>query len=1076
MADLRKSGLAFAKAFKQASSEADAALAAEKAARMAQLVESERALPLRLPRATPKTKEELGAHAERVGRQMLGEHVTSGKKGDTKNLAGRSMKENQRVRELEYELSPTKDIPQSQPYEARIGDINVAFPGDYTVSDVELKTLRGQPVGSRQQGGSRYGLGKLDQDEPLFWASSEMPAQLAQDKITDVAHLYEPERVMAHHLAMGPVATNFAQHFADANLRAIDYSKLRKKDMDTFDRIIAGGYDKKNPKTGVIETVAFPNWPGIADPEAAYAAMKADPELRKWFNNRMKTPSVTEATNMPNGLDVQWAITAPELRNMEVNLTGHSVGEMVPSAKLTDTAEHETYSKGIRGKYAGHQDVLTPFQISFPDAAQHISSTQRPQDFTGTIQKVFPHQVVDQQYLDELGEYKRRLEKVLTGKKKGGAMTNRDDYQARLDDMISKHMAGGGGAFKQIQFKAGGGTIDNTIPDDSDGGAVLFAPKYASGGAIHHGIKPLQWKAGGGWAKAGKAIQKAAQEAGALKAPQTAEKDLTTLQDFHTSLGDAVRARAMEAQKQMDSWDYKYSPGQHVFTEHGAKNNLPPLKILEKSRSGWNIVREDPTNPLSKKVIDPETGRAKRTPYEPGYKVRREMPNGDWSEFIIPESMIKGDVELRAGGLAHFDGGGAAIDQSAMGDDSPSKTRLMMEILARMAKEQGKEEIASLKKPRSVTDLANRGIVAPLAGAPVDIVNMGLEGIDFLREKATGKPVENRLASDKPFLGSEHLKDVMRQYGMTTDEERPMMETGLSMFSPSAAGVGKGVAKAGEAAQKGIRAGEAGLNAATAAVRRPFTPATITAEAVAPDLAKYKPRQWQETVTRRMTGEGAPVSMETMGGRKTTKRAGQGVYENFEGQLETNPLVTADVPFAGNLSTNKRLRADISQAGQDLAQESMAAHRFVPMATNEIKDASAMLIKTPKGLTNEQVIAMGERLPGMIVAHNPRLGGVVVMPYEVQKGIQPEFLEAQSVASSVLGKNAKFQYGKADPVKDRLYIERGDYATEGAKPSSAESKAMRERLKRGEARMFPARRQSQSGLGQVRESLATTAD
>lgn len=922
MADLRKSGLAFAKAFKQASSEADAALAAEKAARMAQLVESERALPLRLARATPKTKQELVSHAERVGRQMLGEHVTSGKKGDTKNLAGRSMKENQRVKELEYELVPTKDIPESQVHESRIGDINVAFPGDYTVSDVELKSLRGQPVGSRQQGGSRYGLGKMDQDEPLFWASSEMPAQLAQDKITDVAHLYEPERVMAHHLAMGPVATNFAQHFADANLRAIDYSKLRKKDMDTFDRIIAGGYDKKNPKTGVIETVAFPNWPGIADPEAAYAAMKADPELRKWFNNRMKTPSVTEATNMPNGLDVQWAITAPELRNMEVNLTGHSVGEMVPSAKLTDTAEHETYTKGIRGKYAGHQEVLTPFQISFPDAAQHISSTQRPQDFTGTIQKVFPHQVVDQQYLDELGEYKRQLEKILTGKKKGGAMTNRDDYQARLDDMISKHMAGGGEAFKKIQlkadggaafktlqFKAEGGTIDNTIPDDSDGGAVIFAPKYASGGRIHH-----------------------------------------------------------------------------------------------------------------------------------------------------------------------YDGGGAAVDQSDLGSDEPSKTKLMAEILARMAKEQGKKEVESLKKPRSVTDLANRGVVAPLAGAPVDIVNMGLEGIDFLREKATGKPVENRLASDKPFLGSEHLKDVMRQYGMTTDEERPMMETGLSMFSPSAAGAGRGIAKAGEAAQKGIRAGEAGLNAATAAVRRPFTPATITAEAVAPDLAKYKPRQWQETVTRRMTGEGAPVSMETMGGRKTTKRAGQGVYENFEGQLETNPLVTADVPFAGNLSTNKRLRADISQAGQDLAQESMAAHRFVPMATNEIKDASAMLIKTPKGLTNEQVIAMGERLPGMIVAHNPRLGGVVVMPYEVQKGIQPEFLEAQSVANSVLGKNAKFQYGKADPAKDRLYIERGDYATEGAKPSSAESKAMRERLKRGEARMFPARRQSQSGLGQVRESLATTAD
>ena len=134
-----------------------------------------------------------------------------------------------------------------------------------------------------------------------------------------------------------------------------------------------------------------------------------------------------------------------------------------------------------------------------------------------------------------------------------------------------------------------------------------------------------------------------------VKAPQTAEKDLTTLQDFHTTLGDKVRARAMEAQKQMDSWEYKYKPGQFVFTEYGAKNNLPPLKILEKSRTGNNLMWEgEPWT--SKKIIDPETGKAKRTPYEPGYKVRREISPEEWSEFIIPESAIKGDVEMAQGG------------------------------------------------------------------------------------------------------------------------------------------------------------------------------------------------------------------------------------------------------------------------------------------------------------------------------------------------------------------------------------------------------------------------------------------
>jgi len=433
------------------------------------------------------------------------------------------------------------------------------------------------------------------------------------------------------------------------------------------------------------------------------------------------------------------------------------------------------------------------------------------------------------------------------------------------------------------------------------------------------------------------------------------------------------------------------------------------------------------------------------------------------------------------GGVAQYDEGGAAAripgqSVSAPPADQPSKAKLMAEILARMAKEQGKEEVGSLKKPRAATDLLNRGVVAPLAGLPVDMMNMGLEGIDAVRGLASGKPVDNRFASDKPFLGSEHLKDLMKQYGMTTEADRPMMETALSLFSP--AGAIKGAAKTAEAAPKVMRAGEAGLNAATAAVRRPMTPATVTMEAVAPDLAKYKPRNFQETVTRRMTGPGAPVSMETMGGRKTTKRPGQGVYENFEGQLETNPLVAVDVPRAGNLSTNKGLRADIVQGGQDLAQESVAAHRFVPMMTNNIADASAMLI-SPKGgkLTNEEVVALGQQLPGMIVAHNPRLGGVVVMPFDQAKGKVPtEFFDAQDVAKSVLGKRANFTYGKADPAKDRLYIERGDYATEGAKPSSAESKAMRERLQRAEGRLFREPSQSPGGLRQARGVPATTAD
>ena len=230
---------------------------------------------------------------------------------------------------------------------------------------------------------------------------------------------------------------------------------------------------------------------------------------------------------------------------------------------------------------------------------------------------------------------------VYDGSRIKSAIGNRGTYDINEND-ISK--AEGGGAFKKLEFMADGGKLVKGL--GKVGKRLMSEEQVASD-----------------------AISKAAQSAG-MNAPVTANKPLTDIQDFHTSLMDSVRERAMNAQKQMDSFDYKYAPGQYVFTEHGAKNNLPPLKILEKSRSGWNIVREDPNNPLSKKIIDPATGKAQRTPYEAGYRVRRE--NGDdWSEFTIPQSAIKGDVEMaEGGGLRMAMGGAVTSDYNTVPDDN----------------------------------------------------------------------------------------------------------------------------------------------------------------------------------------------------------------------------------------------------------------------------------------------------------------------------------------------------------------------------------------------------------------------
>jgi hypothetical protein len=204
--------------------------------------------------------------------------------------------------------------------------------------------------------------------------------------------------------------------------------------------------------------------------------------------------------------------------------------------------------------------------------------------------------------------------------------------------------------------------------------------------------------------------------------------------------------------------------------------------------------------------------------FKQGGAVGQESP-ADMARFhkrFAMHKAIGGNVKKMANGgrasifdapAKRFDGGGVAAADVGKGteDKNPTKAGLMAEYLAQMAKDQAKEEYESYKKPRAATDIANRGILAPAVGAPVDLINMGLAGIDFIGSKVTGKPI--RLSSEKPFGGSEHLKDLMDKYGVTSGEDRPMTETALSLFSPTgmikgAMGMTKGAVKAADAMRK----------------------------------------------------------------------------------------------------------------------------------------------------------------------------------------------------------------------------------------------------------------------------------
>ncbi len=203
--------------------------------------------------------------------------------------------------------------------------------------------------------------------------------------------------------------------------------------------------------------------------------------------------------------------------------------------------------------------------------------------------------------------------------------------------------------YKGIEYPAQDGGRWFSIYD-TEGVKDRLGKKFAEGGEVRMGkggaLSKLVKRVSGEDAAA-KAIGTAAESAG-MKAPVTANKPLTDLQDFYTSLSDRIRQGAAETQIMIDSMPFKFDKGQRVFTEDSAKKNRAPYEILERTRYGNKVMRADhPTlgANMGQTIRDPETGKAMRTPYEPGYRVRGEI-----GEMILPESAIKGNVDFARGG------------------------------------------------------------------------------------------------------------------------------------------------------------------------------------------------------------------------------------------------------------------------------------------------------------------------------------------------------------------------------------------------------------------------------------------
>jgi hypothetical protein len=279
--------------------------------------------------------------------------------------------------------------------------------------------------------------------------------------------------------------------------------------------------------------------------------------------------------------------------------------------------------------------------------------------------------------------------------------------------------------------------------------------------------------AGGIIKKAAQIIGKAAESAGMAR-PVTATKDLTTLQDFHTSLGDLVRQRAIERQDMIESTPFLYDKGQRVFTKSSSEKNHPPFTILDRTLVGNDPMRSDHPQlgpNMGKAIKDPQTGKTMRTPREPGYRVRQEFGPDDWHEYNIPESAILGDVEMARGGIVRKAKGGE-VSQDAMRMalwKHPVKRAVGGEAEPTPEERQVYRPIS--KKPRGTFDTSGAEAVGTMLSGLGAAIPAGYAGL-----------VELARTRD-PKMAAEATEDLQRRYmALPSDQKTGDKVEGMAKF------------------------------------------------------------------------------------------------------------------------------------------------------------------------------------------------------------------------------------------------------------------------------------------------------
>lgn len=141
------------------------------------------------------------------------------------------------------------------------------------------------------------------------------------------------------------------------------------------------------------------------------------------------------------------------------------------------------------------------------------------------------------------------------------------------------------------------------------------------------------------------------------------------------------------------------------------------------------------------------------------------------------------------GKVRRFDDGGYVDPMGATSSEVEPEDAEFMRRLAKKISEQVGKEVKLIATPSGAKDFLLNHVSAPIAGGMSDIANMGLEGVDYLREQAAKQnkrgyrresvmggdmvpPTVKPYASEKPFMGSDQFRDAFERQGVTKGQDQ----------------------------------------------------------------------------------------------------------------------------------------------------------------------------------------------------------------------------------------------------------------------------------------------------------------